>query len=75
MVKETMKLLKIPILLDRDKENIHVIVKVNGNVIYDKVVSTENEWLDVYITGKGRVWVDIYFDDVLKYWQEVALTD
>jgi beta-lactam-binding protein with PASTA domain/tRNA A-37 threonylcarbamoyl transferase component Bud32 len=66
---------KIPILLDRDKENIHVIVKVNGNVIYDKVVSTENEWLDVYITGKGRVWVDIYFDDVLKYWQEVALTD
>ncbi|MGI6577627.1 MAG: Stk1 family PASTA domain-containing Ser/Thr kinase [Eubacteriales bacterium] len=65
----------IPILLPKEKDKVQVVVKVNGNVILDQLVDTKDEWLNVDITGKGRVWVDIYFDGVLTYWQEVNLNE
>ena len=65
----------LPILLDQNKDKIQVVVKVNGNVVFDQLVETDDKWLEVPITGKGRVWVDIYFDGVLTYWQEVNLNE
>jgi serine/threonine protein kinase/beta-lactam-binding protein with PASTA domain len=66
---------QLPILLKQDKEKIQVVVKVNGNIVFDQIVDTSDKWLEVTITGKGRVWVDIYFDGVLTYWQELNLDE
>jgi len=66
---------KIKIQLPSDRETVHVVVKVDGNVVYDETVETQPGILWVPITGNSRVWVDIYFDNELAGAQEVVLTD
>jgi len=65
----------ITIKLDTSKEKILVAVKVNGSTVYEKEVSTAQEYLKVPITGKGSVYVEVFFDGYLTYSDPYKLSD
>jgi len=52
-----------------------VAVKVNGSTVFEKEVDTEQGYIKVPITGKGTVYVEVFFDGQLTYSDPFTLTD
>ena len=66
---------EITIKLDQSKETLLVAVKVNGSTVFEKEVDTEQGYIKVPITGKGTVYVEVFFDGQLTYSDPFTLTD
>ncbi len=55
------------IKLPQDVASVKVTVKLNQETVYEDVVLCDSDFLTCPISGTGQQFMDIYFDDILKY--------
>ncbi|MBE6991187.1 MAG: Stk1 family PASTA domain-containing Ser/Thr kinase [Ruminococcaceae bacterium] len=55
------------IKLPQDVASVKVTVKLNQETVFEDVVLCDSDFLTCPILGTGQQFMDIYFDDILKY--------
>ncbi len=66
--KEVTKTYMITMPVDMDQPEVHVVVTMDGSIVYDEVVDTSDiVAVPVSVTGTGTTFLSVYFNDVLSH--------